>query len=236
MTRSIADRIGNLDWDTIRRAVDERGYALTPTILTAAECRALIVGFDDDRAYRSVVDMRRHRFGSGVYQYFDRPLPALVDELRTELYRPLVVLANEWATRLGTDSYPPRLPGFLDRCHALGQTRPTPLVFRYTRDDHNTLHQDVYGNVGFPLQALTLLSRSGADFTGGEFVLVTQVPRAQSVAEVTTPERGQLLIFPNATRPVHGTRGWYRANVRHGVSRVHDGTRHALGIIFHDAR
>ena len=232
----LSDRIEDLDWEALRRALDERGYAVTPSILGAGECRELVALFDDDDRHRSVIDMHRYRFGSGVYKYFDNPLPAPVHELRKAVYEPLAEVANEWAARLdGGERFPGTLEEFLELCHERGQERPTPLIFRYEEGDFNALHQDVYGEVGFPFQALTVLSRAGPDFTGGEFLLVTQQPRAQSIGEAIALEQGQLLIFPNRLRPMEGKRGYYRANVRHGVSRVRSGTRHTLGIIFHDA-
>jgi uncharacterized protein len=234
----LADRIADLDWDELGSGLDERGWAVTPRILSPGECRELAALYDDDGdgRFRSVIDMRRHRFGSGVYKYFDTPLPAPVQQLRRALYKPLAEVANEWAARLGGDErFPASLGKFLEYCHERGQTRPTPLIFRYGEGDFNALHQDVYGEVGFPFQALIVLSRPGRDFTGGEFLLVTQQPRAQSVGEAIDLDQGQVLLFPNRQRPVEGTRGWYRVNVRHGVSRVRSGTRHTLGIIFHDA-
>jgi hypothetical protein len=208
----ISERIEALDWKELARALDERGYAVTPRIHMAAECRQLVSQFDDDARYRSVIDMRRHRFGSGVYKYFDTPLPAPVQQLRQALYKPLAVVANEWAGRLGSgETFPGTLGEFLEICHERGQQRPTPLVFRYQEGDFNTLHQDVYGDVGFPFQVLTVLSRPGRDFTGGEFLLITQQPRAQSIGEAITLEQGQLLIFPNQVRPIEGKRGHYRA-------------------------
>jgi uncharacterized protein len=229
------ERIDNLDFERLHRSLDERGYAVTPKVLAAGECDELIRLFDDGR-YRSVVDMRRHGFGSGVYKYFDHPLPDPVRLLRTRLYGPLAEVANEWAERLdAAERFPSTLDEFLRACHERGQERPTPLIFRYEEGDHNALHQDVYGEVGFPFQVLTVLSRPGRDFTGGEFLLVTQRPRAQSIGEAIALERGRLLIFPNRQRPVEGSRGHYRVNVRHGVSRVRSGTRHTLGIIFHDS-
>jgi hypothetical protein len=231
----LADRIEALDWDRLRAGLDERGYAVAPKVLRAGEANDLIELFDAGR-FRSVIDMRRHRFGSGVYKYFDYPLPKPVQELREAFYRPLAEQANAWAERLGEEErFPAKLGEFLKLCHEAGQERPTPLIFRYEEGDFNTLHQDVYGEVGFPFQVLTVLSRPGADFTGGEFLLVTQQPRAQSIGEVIQLERGEMLIFTNQRRPVAGTRGDYRVNVRHGVSRVRSGTRHTLGLIFHDA-
>jgi uncharacterized protein len=234
----LADRIEDLDWEELRSGLDERGWAVTPKLLSASECKELAGLYDDDGngRFRSVIDMRRHRFGSGVYKYFDTPLPAPVQQLRRALYKPLAEVANDWADRLDSgERFPASLAKFLEHCRKRGQTRPTPLIFRYREGDFNALHQDVYGEVGFPFQALIVLSRPGRDFTGGEFLLVTQQPRAQSVGEAISLEQGQVLIFPNRQRPAEGARGWYRVNVRHGVSRVRSGTRHTLGIIFHDA-
>ncbi len=232
----LGKRIEGLDWPRLKGSLDERGYALTPSILRARECNELARLFDDDERFRSVIDMRRHRFGSGVYKYFDRPLPEPVQEVRERFYRPLARLANRWAKRLGSgERFPDTLGAFLEICHGRGQRRPTPLIFRYEEGDFNALHQDVYGEVGFPFQVLTVLGRPGRDFTGGEFLLVTQLPRAQSVGEAINLGRGEMLIFPNRQRPVEGKRGDYRVNVRHGVSRVRSGTRHTLGIIFHDS-
>jgi hypothetical protein len=232
----LADRIDNLDWTQLRRRLDDDGYVVTPKVLTAGDCRELMAMFDDDRNFRTTIDMRRHLYGSGVYRYFGYPLPDPIQHLRQRLYPPLADIANEWTQRLGTgESFPATLAEFLETCGRHGQRRPTPLIFRYEENDYNNLHQDTYGQIGFPFQVLTVLSRPGQDFTGGEFLLVTQRPRAQSMGEAVTLERGQLLIFPNRIRPLAGKRGHYRANVRHGVSRVRWGTRHTLGVIFHDA-
>ena len=232
----LGDRINGLDWAELRGTLDDRGYAVTPQILAVAECDDLVTLFDEDKPFRKVIDMRRYRYGSGTYKYFDNPLPRPVQQLRRALYEPLASVANEWAARLGSDcSYPGTLDEFVDVCHRGGQNRPTPLIFRYQQGDYNALHQDEYGAVGFPFQALVALSRSDDDYTGGEFLLITQRPRAQSIGEVIKVEQGHVLIFPNRERPMPGQRGYYRANVRHGVSRVASGTRHTLGIIFHDA-
>ena len=233
---NLVRRLDRVDWTACTEQLDQRGYALTGDVLAAAECRDFIRMFDDESRFRSVIDMRRHRFGSGTYKYFAAPLPDSVQTLRQTLYPPLARIANEWTTRLDApERFPAELDAFLARCHRAGQHKPTPLLFRYEEDDFNTLHQDVYGEVSFPFQVLTVLSRP-EDFDGGEFLLVTQIPRAQSVGEAISLKRGQLLIFPNAKRPIHGTRGWYAANVRHGVSAVRRGVRHTLGVIFHDAR
>jgi uncharacterized protein len=235
-TSTIARRVGELDWARIRRDLDERGYAKTPRVLSEDECGALKGLFGEEDRFRSVIDMRRLRFGSGVYRYFDTPLPEAVRGLREVFYPPLSEVANDWAEKLGArEAYPDTLEEFLGRCHDAGQTRPTPLILRYEEGDYNALHQDVYGDVGFPLQVLTVLSRREKDYTGGESLLVTQRPRAQSVGEAITLDQGDGLIFPNKHRPVEGTRGHYRVNVRHGVSPLRSGERYALGVIFHDA-
>jgi hypothetical protein len=207
---------------------------VTSTVIAPDECDALVTRYADDTAFRSVVNMQRHGFGSGQYKYFARPLPPAVDELRTTLYPPLARIANRWAERLGTRSFPTTLGEFLAECHAAGQTRPTPLMLHYRAGDYNALHQDVYGDLGFPLQVLSVLTPV-TQYEGGEVLLVTQRPRAQSVGEAITPAQGELVVFPNRLRPVRGIRGDYRVNVRHGVSRLRAGERHTLGVIFHDA-
>ena len=225
----------DFDWGPVREQLDAQGFALTPPLLSAGECAELAGQFDDGR-FRTTVDMGRHRFGAGRYKYFDHPLPELVGGLRRALYPPLAEVANDWAARLGEPAeFPADLDAFLERCHAAGQHRPTPLILRYGPGGHNTLHQDVYGEVVFPLQALTVLDRPGEDFTGGELVLVEQRPRAQSRAHAVTLRQGAFLLFPTRHRPVSGTRGAYRVAMRHGVSTVHTGERTTLGIIFHDA-
>jgi uncharacterized protein len=231
----ISTRIHDLDWDALAARLDEDGFVQTPPILTADECRELAGQFDDGR-FRSTIDMRRYRFGEGEYKYFDAPLPDPIEQARRAFYPPLARLANEWAQRLGEDtSFPADLDAFLDRCHRAGQERSTPLILRYFEGGHNTLHQDLYGEIAFPLQAVTVLGRPGADFEGGQFVLMEQRPRAQSRAHVFDLRRGAFLIFPTRHRPVSGTRGYYRATMRHGVATVHSGERTTLGIIFHDA-
>ena len=235
-TINIAKQVEDLDWSRIYRDLDERGYAKTPRILSEDECEELKGFFGEEHRFRSVIDMRRLRFGSGVYKYFDNPLPEAVQQLREAFYPPLSKVANDWAEMLGAKAaYPDALEEFLALCHEKGQTRPTPLILRYEEGDYNALHQDVYGEVGFPFQVLTVLSRREEDYTGGESLLVTQRPRAQSVGEAITLDQGEVLIFPNKHRPVEGKRGHYRSNVRHGVSPLRSGERYALGIIFHDA-
>lgn len=236
MTTSIAERARGLPWAELSEQLDDRGFAQTPELLTAEECRRL-AGLYETGAFRSTVTMARHGFGRGEYKYLDYPLPPIVDELRTAMYGPLAAVANRWAERHGmTEGYPDELGSFLERCHAAGQTRATPLILRYGPEDWNALHQDVYGDVAFPLQVVTVLDRPGRDFEGGEFVIVEQRPRAQSRAHVCALRQGAFLIFTTRERPARGRRGYYRAPMRHGVSTVTAGRRTTLGIIFHDAR
>ena len=235
-TVNIAQRVEDLDWSQIYRDLDERGFAKIPRILSEDECEELKDLFGEEDRFRSVIDMRQLRFGSGVYKYFDNPVPETVQRLREAFYLPLSKVANDWAEKLGKkEAYPDTLEEFLALCHEKGQTRPTPLILRYEEGDYNALHQDVYGEVGFPFQVLTVLSRREEDYAGGESLLVTQRPRAQSVGEAITLDQGEVLIFPNKHRPVEGKRGYYRVNVRHGVSPLRSGERYALGVIFHDS-
>jgi uncharacterized protein len=236
MGKTIRHRVEALAWDDLTEQLDERGFAITAPLLTAGECRELADLFDGGR-FRSTVDMARHRFGDGRYRYFDHPLPAPIAELRGAFYGRLAPVANDWARRLGDeDEFPLEHEELIERCRATGQERPTPLILRYGAGDWNALHQDIYGDVYFPFQVLTVLSRPHADYEGGEFVLLEQRPRAQSRAHVLTPPRGAFVIFPTRQRPQLGKRGHYRVGMRHGVSTVRRGSRTALGIIFHDAR
>ena len=231
-----AERVDALDWSRLTAELDERGFALTDRIFTPDESRGLAALFDGD-GFRSTVDMARHRFGDGRYRYFDHPLPDRIRAARTAFYGHLAPIANAWADRLPGE--PPRFPDtheeLLERCRAAGQKRPTPLILRYREGDWNALHQDLYGDVYFPFQVLTVLS-DPSEYTGGEFVLVEQRPRAQSRAHVIRPEQGAFVIFPTRERPQAGSRGHYRVGLRHGVSTLTSGERTALGIIFHDAR
>ncbi len=235
--QSIPDRVDRLDWAALGTQLDTDGFAITPTILAEDECVALATLFDDGR-FRSTIDMARHRFGDGRYRYFDHPLPDTIAQLRSSFYPHLVPIANRWAALLRGDNptFPPRHEELLARCHDAGQLRPTPLILRYQEADWNAMHQDLYGEVFFPFQILTVLSRRGEDFEGGEFVLMEQRPRAQSRAHVLTPPRGAFVIFPTAERPNRGTNGYHRIGMRHGVSTVTAGQRTALGVIFHDAK
>jgi len=234
---AIAHRLCDLDWDDLARALDEYGWARTPPVLTPAECATLITLWDQPARFRSRVPMARFRFGEGEYRYFANPLPRLVRDLRTAAFARLAPIANRWMSALGdARRFPPRLPEFLARCDARGQTRPTPLLLRYETGGWNALHQDLYGDVVFPLQLTCFLGRPGEDYTGGESLLVEQRPRAQSRGEVIVGRQGEILIFPTTVRPARGARGVLRHHVRHGVSRVTGGVRWALGVIFHDAR
>jgi hypothetical protein len=233
--QTIAQRVAALPWQRLQEELDAHGFAQTPTLLSAGECRQLAVLFERG-SFRKTVAMGRHGYGQGEYRYFDRPLPPVVEELRGAFYPPLAQTADRWAERLGEEvRYPPTLKAFLARCHGAGQSKPTPLLLRYGAGDWNALHQDLYGEVAFPFQIVTVLERPGLDFTGGEFVLVEQRPRAQSRAHVCALQRGAFLIFATRQRPAAGTRGHYRAAIRHGVSTVRSGRRTTLGVIFHDA-
>jgi hypothetical protein len=233
----LAERVDALDWSALRARLDEEGHAVTAPLLDPGECEELADLFDGGR-FRSTIDMARHRFGDGRYRYFEHPLPEPIAELRRAFYGHLAPVANDWAERLRGDS--PRFPlsheELLERCRAAGQERPTPLILRYGEGDWNALHQDLYGDVYFPFQVLTVLSEPGVDFDGGEFVLMEQRPRAQSRAHVLTPPQGAFVIFPTQQRPNRGRNGYHRVGMRHGVSTVTRGSRTALGIIFHDAR
>lgn len=235
IVRPPRERVEALDWEALGAQLDQRGFAVTEPVLDEGECADLAALFEAGR-FRSTVEMARHRFGDGRYRYFDHPLPAPIGELRSAFYARLAPVANAWAERLGEEErYPARHEGLLERCRAAGQERPTPLILRYGEGDWNALHQDLYGEVFFPFQVLTILSRRGLDFEGGEFVLLEQRPRAQSRAHVLTPAQGAFVIFPTHHRPGAGKRGYHRAAIRHGVSTVTAGSRTALGIIFHDA-
>jgi hypothetical protein len=231
-----AVRLAAADWPSLLAALDERGYAVVRGVLDPAECRDIATLYDDDAAFRSRVVMSRHNFGRGEYKYLRYPLPPLVAALREALYPQLAPLANRWHERLGLEArFPPALRAYLDRCHAAGQQRPTPLILKYQEGDYNCLHQDLYGELVFPVQATVLLSAPEQDFAGGEFLLVEQRPRMQSKGEVVPLKQGDAVIFAVNYRPVAGTRGDYRVTMRHGVSRLRSGQRLTLGIILHDA-
>ena len=235
MRASIRERIESLDWEEIGKSLDENGYALTPPLLTGAECEELVGMYPEEKRFRSRIVMARYRFGSGEYKYFAYPLAKIVADLRTGFYSRLAEIANEWNGKLGaTETFPLLHEEFVKQCHKAGQKRPTPLLLRYEAGDYNCLHQDLYGQIAFPLQLTCFLSKK-TEYAGGEFVLLEQQPRAQSKVQVLAPEQGQAVMFTTRYRPKMGTRGYYRVNVRHGVSRLHSGVRYTLGVPFHDA-
>jgi hypothetical protein len=232
----VTERVHGADWARIAEGLDADGHALIPDLLTGEECSALAALYPVDARFRSRIVMARHGYGRGEYRYFEYPLPGLVAELRSAFYPELVRVANRWNAALGVEAeYPDRHDEYLARCHAAGQRRPTPLLLRYGAGDYNCLHQDLYGAEAFPLQVAILLSRPGRDFAGGEFVLTEQRPRRQSRVSVVPLTQGDAVVFAVHQRPVQGTRGVYRVNLRHGVSLVRSGERHTLGVIFHDA-
>ncbi len=225
-----------IDWERVAGDLDAYGCAVIPGLLAPQECTAAAALYERPALFRSRVLMQQHGFGRGEYQYFAYPLPAPLEALRTGLYPPLARIANRWHEVLGIDTrFPPEHADYLARCHAAGQLKPTPLLLRYREGDYNCLHQDLYGELVFPLQVAVLLSRPGEDFEGGEFVLTEQRPRMQSRAEVVPLGQGDAVVFAVNQRPVQGARGVYRVAMRHGVSRLRRGARHTLGIIFHDA-
>jgi hypothetical protein len=236
MTKSIRNRLDELNWGEIGETLTRDGYALTPSLLQPQECAHLIKAYDDNSLFRSQVVMARFGFGRGEYKYFKYPLPAIVADLREHCYPRLAPIANLWAAETRGDAYPEKLGEFLKLCRDAGQDKPTPLVLRYQAGDYNCLHQDLYGAIAFPFQMTFFLSRRDVDYSGGEFVLVEQRPRMQSRATVITAEQGQAVIFPTRHRAVAGTRGVYKTNLRHGVSPLRSGRRFTLGIIFHDAQ
>jgi uncharacterized protein len=233
---AIPQRIAALDWQRLAADLDAEGYAVAPALVSRMECAALAAMYADEHRFRSRIVMTRHGFGRGEYKYFAYPLPEPVAELRTAFYPHVAAVANRWNERMGIAlRFPEAHAVFLKRCHQAGQTRPTPLLLKYGLGDYNCLHQDLYGEHVFPLQVTVLLT-APRDFEGGEFVLTEQRPRMQSRAAVVPLDQGDAVIFPVHHRPVQGTRGVYRVNLRHGVSRLRSGQRHALGIIFHDAK
>jgi hypothetical protein len=233
----IVSRVDRIDWKEAESELDAQGCAVLKGLLSADECRALAALYPDDAHFRSRIVMGRHGFGRGEYKYFSYPLPGLIAELRPLLYARLCGIANRWNDAMGIDiRYPQDHEAFLKRCHEAGQTRPTPLLLQYEAGDYNCLHQDLYGEHVFPLQVAILLSEPGHDFEGGEFVLTEQRPRMQSRAEVVPLAQGDAVAFAVHHRPVQGTRGIYRVNLRHGVSRLRSGRRHTVGVIFHDAK
>ncbi|WP_239616573.1 2OG-Fe(II) oxygenase [Cohnella mopanensis] len=237
MTEQLAIRIAQLDWNSLQQSLDEVGFAKIPSLLNRSECNDIIGTYEQPSLFRKTIDMARYRFGIGEYKYFDAPLPSLLQQLREGLYPELAQTANRWLSQLGrTAVYPPTLSQFLEHCHSEGQTRSTPLVLKYETGGYNCMHQDLYGDVAFPFQIVFALNQRNEHYSGGEFLLVEQRPRAQSRGHVITLEQGEGLIFPTQYRPVSGSRGHYRTTLRHGVSTITSGTRYSLGIIFHDAK
>jgi uncharacterized protein len=230
-------REDEIDWQSALSQLDDRGFAAIPAVLPQYTCEEISAVYADDRKFRSRIEMERYAFGKGEYKYFAYPLPSIVQQLRCSFYPRLAPLANEWLARMGSERtrYPGTLGEFIEQCHRGGQKRPTPLMLKYGPGDFNCLHQDLYGEMVFPFQVTFFLSRRGKDFKGGEFVLAEQRPRQQSRVEVLSPNQGDAVIFAVHHRPVRGARGYYRANLRHGVSTVHAGERYTLGVIFHDA-
>ena len=235
-TKSIAERLQQQDWNVHANELHQQGYTNLKSLLSCGECDELAALYPDDANFRKTINMARYRFGSGEYKYFKYPLPDTIQSLRTVLYPHLVPVANLWMQAYKEPiAYPATHEAFLETCHTKGQVRPTPLMLTYGANDYNTLHQDLYGDVFFPMQAVVMLNEPATDFTGGEFVLTEQKPRMQSRAIVLAPAKGDVLIFTTHSRPVSGTRGFYRAAMKHGVSALHSGHRTTLGIIFHDA-
>jgi uncharacterized protein len=236
-TRPVATRVDTLPWDAVTAELDDIGAALTPRVLTAAECRAVNDLYTDDGRFRSTIDMARHRYGAGEYRYFAYPLPAIVSELRAAFWPHLLPIAREWAGRRSQPApWPDAFADWLATCHAAGQVRPTPLLLRYGTGDWNALHRDLYGDLVFPLQVAIGLDEAGTDYAGGEFVVVEQRPRAQSRATSITIEQGHAVVFTTRDRPLRTKRGWANAPMRHSVSVVRHGQRTTLGLIFHDAQ
>lgn len=231
----IKDRIVNLDWSEITKTLHDKGFIIVKNVLTGEECGNLTGAYNDD-SYRKTINMERYRFGSGEYKYYSYPLPAIITALRESVYPYIAPVANQWMNELGINKqFPLSHEEMKQLSHDAGQTKPTVLILQYGEGGFNTLHQDLYGEVYFPLQMVFMLDKVDEDYTGGEFVITEQVPRAQSKANVLTPDRGDMILFTTNFRPVKGNKGYYRVNMKHGVSPLHSGRRHSLGIIFHDA-
>lgn len=236
MSTEILKRIDNMDWDYVHQELNTYGCIKIENFLNAAECKSLITLYEQNNLFRKKILLENHGFGKGEYQYFDYPLPDLITRLRGGFYSQLSKIANEWNIKLGKNHvYPNDLQGYLDECHKVGQQKATPLMLKYVEGDYNCLHQDLYGEMMFPLQVVCMLSEYETDFLGGEFVMTEQRPRMQSRPEVFKLNQGDIVIFAVQQRPHHGAKGIYRVNMKHGVSKIRKGIRHTLGIIFHDA-
>ncbi len=225
-----------INWKVTQASLNEKGYAVIPSVMSESDCQNLINNYKTETIYRSTINMERYRFGKGEYKYYNYPLPQQIQTLRENLYPALAKIANEWMSLLGVDvTFPILHNEFIEECHSKNQHRPTPLILHYQIGGFNTLHQDLYGEVYFPFQVVFLLSEHGGEFEGGEFILIEQLPRAQSRAQVIQLNKGGALIFTTNFRPVKGNKGYYRAKIKHGISSLTSGERYALGIIFHDA-
>lgn len=236
MNTSISSKLEAVDWQQLSEEINYKGFAVIPHLLTGEQASSLKDNYDSPTGYRKTVVMERYRFGLGEYKYFDYPLPDLVQTIRESIYPHLAPIANAWMKALNTaQTYPATFIKMQEYCHANNQQKATVLILRYGKGGHNTLHQDLYGAIWFPFQAVLFLSEPDDDYTGGEFVLTEQIPRAQSKAIVLKPRKGDMLLFTTNFRPVKGSKGYYRVNMKHGVSEVHSGERYTLGIIFHDA-
>jgi hypothetical protein len=230
------EQLTSIDWQIVAEEMHKKGYAILPKLISEEQCKVLINLYDEPIGFRKTVVMERYRFGLGEYKYFDYPLPQTIQALRENIYPKLVPIANLWMKVLKINKqFPKTLKELQQQCHDNNQLKPTPLILKYGKGGFNTLHQDLYGEVYFPIQTVLFLNEPGVDFEGGEFVLTQQIPRAQSKAIVLKPKKGDMLIFTTNFRPIKGTKGYYRVNMKHGVSELHNGVRHTLGIIFHDA-
>ncbi|HVI48730.1 MAG TPA: 2OG-Fe(II) oxygenase [Chitinophaga sp.] len=235
--KPIADRLKEKDWQQITTTLHRDGFVIVKNMLTAKECDAFVEDYNADNTYRKTINMERYRFGAGEYKYFSYPLPPLITQLREGVYPYIVPVANRWMTELGLATrFPASHAEMKELCNNHGQTKPTALILKYGEGGFNTLHQDLYGEVYFPMQIVFILDQPDEDFTGGEFVITEQIPRAQSKANVLKPGKGDMIIFTTNFRPVKGSRGYYRVSMKHGVSPLHSGSRHSLGIIFHDGQ
>ncbi|HKO81059.1 MAG TPA: 2OG-Fe(II) oxygenase [Chitinophagaceae bacterium] len=234
--KNIKERLGEKEWKPILDDLHKNGFVIVKNVLHKKECDDLVKAYDNNNLYRKTISMERYRFGSGEYKYFQYPLPDLITDIRETVYAKIVTVANAWMTELNIDKrFPPKHSEMKRLCHEYGQTQPTVLILKYGEGGFNTLHQDLYGDIYFPMQLVLFLNEPGEDYSGGEFVITAQIPRAQSKANVLTANRGDMLLFTTNFRPVKGTKGYYRVNMKHGVSPLHSGNRHTLGIIFHDA-
>lgn len=230
------ERLEDREWNPVLDDLHKDGFVVVKNVLHKKECDELIKAYNSNDLYRKTISMERYRFGAGEYKYFQYPLPGLITDIRETVYSKIVTVANTWMTELNIDKrFPLTHPGMKKLCHEHGQTKPTVLILKYGEGGFNTLHQDLYGEIYFPVQLVLFLNEPGEDYTGGQFVITEQIPRAQSKANVITPNRGDMLLFTTNFRPVKGTKGYYRVNMKHGVSPLHSGNRHTLGIIFHDA-